>query len=75
MLSLAIVALLLGFLLGLVALGITCVFNPDWAIRHFARSLMGGGELRKEWNRMQMSALGLIFAGLALYLICALLFK
>ena len=24
------------------------------------RSLMGGGELRKGWNRMQMSALGLI---------------
>ena len=24
------------------------------------RSLMGDGELRKDWNRMQMSALGLI---------------
>jgi hypothetical protein len=36
---------------------------------------MGGGELRKDWNRMQMSVLGLIFAGCALHLIYALLFK
>jgi hypothetical protein len=44
-------------------------------MRHFARGLMGGGELRKDWNRMQMSIFGLIFAGLALYLIYALIFK
>ena len=36
---------------------------------------MGGGELRKDWNRMQMSALGLIFACFALYLIYVLIFK
>ena len=36
---------------------------------------MGGGELRKDSNRMQMSAVGLIFACVALYLIYALIFK
>jgi len=36
---------------------------------------MGGGELRKDWNRMQISAVGLVFAGFALYLIYVLIFK
>jgi hypothetical protein len=75
MLNLANAALLLAFLLGLVAVGIGCAFNPDWGMRHFARSLMGGGELRKDWNRMQVSALGLIFAGVVLYLLYHLIFK
>jgi len=44
-------------------------------MRHFGRSLMGGGDLRKDWNRMQMSAVGLIFAGGALYFIYSLIFK
>jgi hypothetical protein len=57
------------------AIGIGCAFNPDWGIRHFSRTLMGGGELRKEWNQMQMSVLGLIFSGLAVYMIYALIFK
>jgi hypothetical protein len=52
-----------------------CAFNPDWGMRHFGRTLMGGGEMRKDWNRMQMSAVGLIFAGVALYFIYALIFK
>jgi len=75
MLSFAIVALLLAALIAAAAIGIICVFNPDWGIRHFARSLMGGGELRKEWNRTQVSGFGLVFAGFALYLIYALTFK
>jgi hypothetical protein len=75
MLNLANAALLLAFFLGLVAVGIGCAFNPDWGMRHFARSLMGGGELRKDWNRMQVSALGLIFAGVVLYLLYHLIFK
>ncbi len=69
MLSFATAALLLIFLLALAAIGIACIFNPDWGIRYFARSLMGGGELRKEWNRTQMSTFGLVFAGIAVYLI------
>jgi hypothetical protein len=68
-------ALLLAFLLAVAAIGIGCAFNPEWGMRHFGRSLMGGGELRKDWNRMQMSAVGLIVAGVALYFIYALIFK
>ena len=75
MLDLAKVALLLAFLFAFAAIGIGCVFNPDWGMRHFGRSLMGGGELRKDWNRLQISAVGLIFAGFALYLISLLIFK
>jgi hypothetical protein len=75
MLNFVIVTVVLVFLLGLAAIGVGCAFNPDWGMRHFARSLMGGGELRKDWNRMQMSAFGLIFAGVALYLIYAMIFK
>ncbi|MGB8063028.1 MAG: hypothetical protein WCF26_14115 [Candidatus Sulfotelmatobacter sp.] len=75
MLNFAKAALLLAFLLAFAAIGIGCAFNPDWGMRHFGRSLMGGGELRKDWNRMQMSAVGLIFAGVALYFIYALIFK
>ena len=62
-------ALLLAFLLPFAAIGIGCAFNPDWGMRHSGRSLMGGGELRKDWNRMRMLAVGLIFAGVALYFI------
>ena len=75
MLNFAKVALLLALLLAFAAIGIGCVFNPDWGMRHFGRSLLGGGELRKEWNRTQISAVGLIFAGVALYLIYVLLFR
>ncbi|MBZ5548187.1 MAG: hypothetical protein LAO22_09595 [Acidobacteriia bacterium] len=75
MLNLAKAALLLAFLLTFAAIGFGCAFNPDWGMRHFGRSLMGGGELRKDWNRMQMSAVGLIFAGVALYLVYVLIFK
>lgn len=75
MLNLIKVALLLAFLLASAAIGIGCVFNPDWGMKHFGRSLMGGGELRKEWNRIQMSAVGLVFAGIALYLAYVLILK
>ena len=68
-------ALVLVFLLAFAVIGMACVFNPDWAIKHFGRSLMGGGELRKDWNRMQISVFGLVFAGFALYLIYVLFFK
>jgi hypothetical protein len=69
------IVLALTMLIVFAAIGLGCVFNPDWGIRHFSRSLMGGGELRKEWNRMQMSVLGLIFAGFALWMIYVLIFK
>ena len=69
------IPLVLAMLVVFVAIGIGCAFNPDWGIRHFSRTLMGGGELRKEWNRMQMSVFGLIFAGFALCMIYVLIFK
>ena len=75
MLNFAIGAAVFIFLLGLAAIGFGCAFNPDWGMRHFARGLMGSGELRKDWNRTQMSAFGLIFACVALYLIYAIIFK
>ncbi len=75
MLNVAKLVFLLALLLAFAVIGIGCAFNPDWGMRHFGRSLMGGGELRKDWNRMQISAVGLIFAGFALYLIYALLFR
>jgi hypothetical protein len=75
MLNVARVAFLLMILLAFAVIGIACIFNPDWGMSHFGRSLLGGDELRKEWNRMQMSVLGLIFAGFALYLIYALIFR
>jgi hypothetical protein len=75
MLNFAEVALLLASLAAFAAIGRACAFNPDWGMRHFGRSLMGNGELRKDWNQTQMRALGLISAGLAVYLVYALIFK
>ena len=75
MLNFAGVTLILALLLAFAAIGFGCACNPDWGMRHFGRSLMGGGELRKQSNRMQMSAVGLIFGGLALYLIYVLIFR
>jgi hypothetical protein len=75
MLNFAKAALLLAFLLAFASIGIGCTFNPDWGMRYFGRSLMGGGELRKDWNRTQMSAVGLISAGVALYLIYVLILE
>ena len=69
------VALSAAFLLAFAAIGIGCLFNPDWGMKHFGRGLLGGGDLRKEWNRTQMSAAGLIFAAFALYLLYDLLLK
>jgi len=45
MLDLAKDAVVVAMLVVFAAIGIGCAFNPDWGIRHFARSLMGGGEL------------------------------
>ena len=45
MLNFAKAALLLAFLPAFAAIGIGCSFNPDWGMRHFGRSLMGGGEI------------------------------
>lgn len=56
------IVVVLAMLIVFAAIGHGCALNPDSGIRHFSRSLMGGGELRKEWNRINMSIFGLIFA-------------
>jgi len=70
--KIAIVAVLL---LAFAAIGLGCLINPDWGMRHFGRSLMGGGELRKEWNRMGISIAGLAFSGFAFYMLYHLLLR
>ena len=75
MLDFAKVAITLALLLAFATIGIACAFNPDWGMKHFGRSLMGGGELRKDWNRMQMSGFGLVFTAFALFLIYVLIFR
>jgi glycerol uptake facilitator-like aquaporin len=75
MLNAAKIALLVALLLAFAGIGIGSAFNPDWGMRHFARTLLGGGELKKDWSRTQMSVVGLIFAGLALYLLYVLIFR
>jgi len=56
-------------LLAFAAIGIGCLISPEWGIKHFGRTLPRGGELLKEWNRLGISLLGLVFAGFALYVI------
>jgi hypothetical protein len=42
-LNVAKAALLAVFLLVFAAIGIGCALNPDWGMKHFGRSFMGGG--------------------------------
>ena len=69
------VILLFALLLTFAGIGIVCVINPDWGITHFAPSLRGGGELRKDINRRSISLLGLIFAAFALFLIYRVIWR
>ena len=59
-------AMLVAILVAYAAIGVGCLVKPDWAIKHFARALLGGGELRRDLNRVEMSFLGLVFGSLAL---------
>jgi len=61
--------LTLILLAGFAAVGIGCVINPVWGIRHFGQSLRKGGELLTEWNRLGILFVGLTFGGFAIYLI------
>jgi hypothetical protein len=67
--------LLLTFAIVLVfaAIGIGCIINPDWGIKHFGQSLRRGGELLTEWNRIGLQFVGLAFGGFAVYLLYVLL--
>jgi hypothetical protein len=60
-------------LLVFAAIGIGCIINPDWGIKHFGQSLRRGGELLTEWNRIGLQFVGLAFGGFAVYLLYVLL--
>ena len=62
-------ALLLVMLIVFACIGIGCLFNPDWGIKHFGGALRKGGELQTESNRFGISFVGLVFGGFALYLL------
>jgi len=64
--TLILTLILLG---GFAAIGIGCVINPEWGIRHFGQSVRKGGELLTEWNRLGISFVGVAFGGFAIYLI------
>ncbi len=65
--------LLFTVLVVFAVIGIGFVVNPNWGMRHFARALLGGGELRQEWNRLGLRLCGVAFGGCALYLSYVLL--
>jgi hypothetical protein len=47
------------------SIGIGCLFNPDWGIKHFGGSVRKGGELQTEWNRVGVSFVGFAAGGAA----------
>ena len=65
--------LTVAILLVFAAIGIGCVINPDWGIKHFGQSLRRGGELLTEWNRIGIQFVGLAFGGFAVYLLYVVL--
>ena len=65
--------LLLTILVGFAVIGIGCVINPNWGIKHFGQSLRRGGDLLTEWNRLGIQFVGLTFSGSALYLMYVVL--
>lgn len=68
-------ALLFAVLVALCAVGIRCMFDPDWSMRHFGRGLMGGGELRKDLNQTAMAGFGLVLAWVMLSLLYHLIYQ
>jgi hypothetical protein len=73
--NLVLVASILVLLVVVAAIGIACAFNPQWGIRHFSRRLTGGGELRRDWNQLNMSLAGVALAAVAIYMLYHLFWK
>ena len=65
--------LTVGILLVFATIGIGCIINPDWGIKHFGQALRRGGELLTKWNRIGLQFVGLAFGGFAVYLLYVLL--
>ncbi len=56
-------------LAGFAFIGIGCLVNPEWGIRHFGRGLRRGGELQTEWNQIGIALAGLVFAAGSVYIL------
>jgi len=68
--QLALGLLVLLFLLGFCVLGVLCIFNPDWGMKHFGPAhLREGGQMRQEMNRLQFRLMGVVFSVVALYIL------
>lgn len=65
--------LTVGILLVFATIGIGCIINLDWGIKHFGQALRRGGELLTAWNRIGLQFVGLAFGGFAVYLLYVLL--
>jgi hypothetical protein len=64
------VALLVAVLVALAIAGIACLVSPDWGIKHFGSiHLRAGGDLRREWNRVQVQLVGGVITAFVLYLV------
>jgi len=61
---------LIGLLVCFAAIGIGCLVNPDWGIKHFGSiHLRAGGDLRREWNRVGVQIAGAVMTAFVLYLV------
>jgi hypothetical protein len=61
------VAALVVLLASFFCIGIGQVIKPDWFIKR--SGVRKGGELLSDWNRPQFQIVGVVFAGLAVYLL------
>ncbi len=51
-------------------IGIGCLVNPDWGIKKFGSiHLRGGGDLRREWNRVSVQLVGAAMTAFVVYLV------
>lgn len=64
------------FLLGLFVIGVVCIFNPSWAMKHFGgMQFRAGGQMRQETNRRGFQLFGFVFAVFALYILFQLVHR
>ena len=70
MAELAKVGALVAALVALAIAGIGCLVSPDWGIKYFGSiRLRTGGDLRREWNRVQVQLVGAVITAFVLYLV------
>jgi len=70
MAAVAKIAVLIALLIAFATVGIGCLVNPDWGIKHFGSiSLRTGGELRREWNRVGFQIVGAVMTAFVIYIV------